>query len=171
MISVFYDGKCGMCRREIAHYQKIAEAGKFQWVDIARDKDALISFNIAQAEALLYLHALDQSNRVHVGIDAFVLIWNNLPRWWILGLIFRNSVLKKFAISSNCISGPKEILSNGKGGALFKVGNYKELAKLIIFYNKNLNARNKKINFASKNIHRFDYKKNLNSYLNVITNN
>ena len=97
MISVFYDGKCGMCRREIAHYQKIAEAGKFQWVDIARDKDALISFNIAQAEALLYLHALDQSNRVHVGIDAFVLIWNNLPRWWILGLIFRNSVLKKFA--------------------------------------------------------------------------
>ena len=86
-------------------------------------------------------------------------------------VLLEASVLKKFAISSNCISGPKEILSNGKGGALFKVGNYKELAKLIIFYNKNLNARNKKINFKSKNIHRFDYKKNLNSYLNVITNN
>ena len=27
MITVFYDGKCGLCRREIAHYMRIAPAG------------------------------------------------------------------------------------------------------------------------------------------------
>ena len=38
-------------------------------------------------------------------------------------------MLKKFIISSNCHTGPKEILLNGKGGLLFKVGDYEELAK------------------------------------------
>lgn len=80
-------------------------------------------------------------------------------------------VLKKFVISSNCVSGPKEILSNGKGGALFKVRNYKELARLIIFYNKNLKMRSRKIKFALKNIYRFDYKKNLNLYSKLVQDN
>ena len=32
-------------------------------------------------------------------------------------------------ISSNCPTGPKEILLNGKGGLLFKVEDYKDLSK------------------------------------------
>jgi len=79
-------------------------------------------------------------------------------------------ILKKFVISSNCVSGPKEILSNGNGGALFKVRNYKELKKLIIFYNKNRKISNKKIKFGLNNIYRFNYKNNLNLYSSVITN-
>ena len=34
--------------------------------------------------------------------------------------------LKKFIISSDCPTGPKEILDSGKGGFLFKVGNIQE---------------------------------------------
>ena len=78
-------------------------------------------------------------------------------------------ILKKFIISSNCLSGPKEILLNGKGGALFKVGDYNELKKLIIFYKKNPKIRNRKIKFALKKINRFNYKTNLDLYLNLIT--
>ena len=37
--------------------------------------------------------------------------------------------LKKYVISSDCPTGPKEILGNGKYGSLFKLGNYKQLAK------------------------------------------
>ena len=29
MIKVFYDGKCGLCSKEINHYRKIAGAGIF----------------------------------------------------------------------------------------------------------------------------------------------
>ena len=43
--------------------------------------------------------------------------------------IIRALTLKKFIISSDCETGPKEILSNGKGGFLFKVGDYKTLAQ------------------------------------------
>ena len=45
-------------------------------------------------------------------------------------------VLKKFIIFSNCRTGPKEILLNGNGGLLFKVGNYKDLAKKFNYYSK-----------------------------------
>ena len=35
-------------------------------------------------------------------------------------------------ISSNCNSGPSEILLNGKGGDLFKISDYDELSKKIV---------------------------------------
>ncbi len=76
--------------------------------------------------------------------------------------------LKKFVISTNCPTGPKEILSNGRGGILFNVGDYKDLAKKIIFFSNNKRRLMSKINFAYKNLRRFDMKKNLNLYLNEI---
>ena len=45
--------------------------------------------------------------------------------------------LNKFIISSNCPTGPKEILDNGKGGLLFEVGNYEQLSRKILIYQKN----------------------------------
>ena len=43
-------------------------------------------------------------------------------------------VLRKFIISSNCQTGPSEILLNGNGGLLFKVKDYKALSKKILFF-------------------------------------
>ena len=37
--------------------------------------------------------------------------------------------LKKFVISTNCPTGPKEILLNENGGLLFKIGDHKQLTK------------------------------------------
>ena len=77
-------------------------------------------------------------------------------------------VLNKFIISSNCRTGPKEILLGGKGGDLFKVGDHKKLAKLIIDYKKNKHIKIKKLNFARQNLNRFDYKINLKKYLDLV---
>ena len=40
-------------------------------------------------------------------------------------------------ISSNCMTGPKEILLDGKLGHLFQVGNYNDLFNKIILFIKN----------------------------------
>ena len=79
-------------------------------------------------------------------------------------------VLKKFIISSSCETGPKEILLNGNGGLLFKVGNYKELAKKIIFYTMNKPKCKKLLNNSYKSLKRFDYKINLLKYFKLINN-
>ena len=78
--------------------------------------------------------------------------------------------LKKFIISSNCPTGPREILLNGKAGFLFSIRNENELSKKISAYYKNKKKLNKMINLGYKNIDRFDGKKNLLKYYNLINN-
>ena len=89
MIKVFYDGKCGLCRREIAHYQRIAPAHVFDWVDITVDASSLERLGVTYADGLKLLHAQDSQNTLHVGVDAFILIWQQMPRWRVLAQIVR----------------------------------------------------------------------------------
>lgn len=76
--------------------------------------------------------------------------------------------LNKFVISSNCPTGPSEILDNGKGGLLFEVGNYKELSEKIVFFKENQIKCQKKLNFAKKRLSRFDFSKNLKKYHDIL---
>jgi len=73
--------------------------------------------------------------------------------------------LNKFVISTNCSTGPSEILSNGKGGDLINLKDYKTLSKKIIEFYFNKKQFDKKKKFALKQLTRFDYKKNLTQYL------
>ena len=87
-------------------------------------------------------------------------------------ILLEAQYLKKYIISSNCSSGPKEILMNGNAGDLFKVNDYKDLAKKINAYckNKNKNKFKKKILLGYKNLNRFDHKKNCQKYYEILNN-
>ncbi len=56
-------------------------------------------------------------------------------------ILLETACIKKLIISSNCKVGPNEILQGGKGGILFKVGDYNGLFNIL----KNLNIKTKKI--------------------------
>jgi glycosyltransferase involved in cell wall biosynthesis len=96
--------------------------------------------------------------------DLFILSskYEGLPN-----VILEAIVLKKFVISSDCPTGPKEILDNGKGGELFKTGSYTDLSKKILKFTKNKKLK-KKINFAYRSLDKYNHKKNLNKYFNKI---
>ena len=85
-------------------------------------------------------------------------------------VLLEAAVLKKFIISTNCPTGPREILQNGKGGFLFKVGDYKDLSKKILYYHLNQKKLKIKINYNYKNLIRFDSNKNLQKYYSEIKN-
>ena len=105
MITVFYDGKCGLCSKEIRHYMKISPPKTFIWRDIANEPQHLKNINVSQSNALRRLHVADQEGTIHVGIDAFIAIWRKLPRWHLLALVCAvpgirftlNSFYNKFA--------------------------------------------------------------------------
>ena len=65
-------------------------------------------------------------------------------------------------ISTNCNSGPKEILKNGLNGYLVKINDIDTLTKLIV---KNLNKPNKlKINNMFKSLKEFSLEQNVKKY-------
>ncbi len=73
-------------------------------------------------------------------------------------------------ISSDCPTGPKEILLNGKLGDLFKVGDYKKLFFLIQNFIKNKKKLISKSRNAKKYLKRFNLNSNCEKYNNVISN-
>jgi glycosyltransferase involved in cell wall biosynthesis len=84
-------------------------------------------------------------------------------------VLLESIVLKKNIISSDCETGPKEILDDGKGGTLFKTNDYKDLAKKILLFYKNKKKYKKKNKIAYKRLKRFDYNYNLNKYFKLVS--
>ena len=76
--------------------------------------------------------------------------------------------LKKFVISTNCPTGPSEILLRGKAGYLFEIGNYKQLAKKILIHYKRQRRNKLMTNYGYLSLSRYDYKKNCEKYFNLI---
>ena len=83
-------------------------------------------------------------------------------------VLIETQLLKKFIISSDCPTGPKEILNNGKSGLLFKNNNTKDLINKIIYYKKNINFLKIKQTYGYNQLRRFDLNLNLNKYYKKI---
>ena len=87
MITVFYDGACSLCAREIGYYRRIAPAGVFVWQDITESAESLAREGVSLAQGLRLLHVKDNAGRLHIGVDAFIVIWKALRRWRLLALV------------------------------------------------------------------------------------
>ena len=101
--------------------------------------------------------------------DVFILSskFEGLPN-----VLIEAQMMKKFIISSNCPTGPREILKNGNAGYLFKNNDYRDLKKNIqkFMINKDSYEIQKKIKLGFKNLDRFDETKNLEKYYKEIIN-
>ena len=98
--------------------------------------------------------------------DVFVLTskYEGLPN-----VLLEAQSQKKYILSSNCSSGPKEILMNGKCGDLFKVQDDEKLFRLLLNYKKNIKKFKIKALRGYNHLNRFDYKNNLREYHNLVT--
>ena len=83
-------------------------------------------------------------------------------------VILEAITLNKFVISSDCPTGPAEILDKGKGGLLFKPKDYKDLARKIIFYTKNKKTCKQMLKYSKSRLIRFDQNTNLKKYYDLV---
>tara|TARA_B100000795_G_C22782454_1_gene433014 strand:+ start:422 stop:1567 length:1146 start_codon:yes stop_codon:yes gene_type:complete len=99
--------------------------------------------------------------------DIFILssIFEGLPN-----VLLEAIALNSFVISTDCPTGPSEILDKGKGGFLFKMSNHKDLSNKILAYIKDKKSYDKKLKFAHKRLNRFNYDLNLKKYFNITNN-
>ena len=153
------------------HYQResLIDAGNngIEFINISPLKSDLIDFISRNklGHKVKLMNFVENPFNLIKQTDLFILSskYEGLPN-----VLLEALVLNKFIISSNCSTGPKEILLNGKGGLLFKIGNYKELSKQIQFYTKNKKKCKNMLKFATNNLNRFDYNKNLEKYYNLV---
>lgn len=86
---VLFDGACPLCRREIAHYRRLAGATRLRWVDIAQTPDLEKRFGVARDAALSRFHVRDCRGHWQTGAHGFVEVWRHLAGYRWLGRAIR----------------------------------------------------------------------------------
>jgi predicted DCC family thiol-disulfide oxidoreductase YuxK len=81
--TVYYDGGCPVCSREVRFYQGRAGAASFAWVDVAGSDDAALGPGLTRAAALARMHLRRADGTIVTGAAAFAEIWRFMPglRW------------------------------------------------------------------------------------------
>ena len=97
LIEIFYDGKCGLCSKEINYYKRISPKNIFKWNDIANNPNELKNIKVSQYDALMYLHGLDRDKNLKIGVDAFILIWDQLRFWNLLSFLVKLPIIYSIA--------------------------------------------------------------------------
>ena len=97
--------------------------------------------------------------------DVFILTSNfeGLPN-----VLLEALCLKKIIISTNCPTGPSEILLNGKYGLLTKLNDRHNLSEVILKVGRSKNNYQKLANRGFKSLDRFSYSKNMDKYLSLV---
>jgi predicted DCC family thiol-disulfide oxidoreductase YuxK len=85
--TVYFDGACPICRREIAHYRTREGAADISWVDVVASGPVELGTDLDRDAALARLHVRREDGSLVSGAEAFATIWARLPAYAWLGRI------------------------------------------------------------------------------------
>jgi ubiquinone biosynthesis monooxygenase Coq7 len=92
--TVYFDGACPLCAKEITTYQTWRGADKIEWIDASRCEEIELGTQLNRQQALNKLHARDETGQLVSGAAAFIVMWRQLPALgWITPLLERRWVI------------------------------------------------------------------------------
>ena len=86
-LTVYYDGGCPICAREIGMYRSCRGADRIAWVDADAVSGDTVAPGLSRHDALGRFHVIDRSGRAFSGGAAFSALWRSLPAFSMLGRI------------------------------------------------------------------------------------
>jgi predicted DCC family thiol-disulfide oxidoreductase YuxK len=82
-LTIYYDGSCPLCRREIAFYRRQPGSERLDWMDVSAG--ACLGEGLSCDAAMRRFHVREASGRLLSGGAAFARLWRALPGWRLLG--------------------------------------------------------------------------------------
>jgi predicted DCC family thiol-disulfide oxidoreductase YuxK len=89
-VTVWFDGACPLCRREIALMRRLDRRGRIAFLDVASGHDQ--SCPIDRRDLLARFHAREGAKMLS-GAGAFAAMWRAIPALRPLGLLARNKTM------------------------------------------------------------------------------
>lgn len=85
-LTIYYDGSCPLCRREIALYLRLPAARRLHWQDVSQGEG--LGEGLSCEMAMRRFHVRDNHGRLFSGGAAFARLWRALPGWRVAGWLF-----------------------------------------------------------------------------------
>jgi ubiquinone biosynthesis monooxygenase Coq7 len=86
-LTVYFDGACPVCSREIATYRRLRGGAAIDWVDASRCAPEALGPGLERGAALARLLARRADGTLVDGAAAFAALWRRLPAFSLLGRI------------------------------------------------------------------------------------
>lgn len=80
-LTVYYDGACPVCSREIAVYQRQVGAEQCVWIDASVCAESALGEGLSRGSALTRFHVRRADGVLVDGMRGFALLWQALPRF------------------------------------------------------------------------------------------
>jgi len=87
-LTVYYDGACPVCSREISFYRQCSGAEALTWVDASQSVQREVAPGLTKDAALSRFHVATETGELIKGGEAFALLWTAIPRFRMLGRVF-----------------------------------------------------------------------------------
>jgi predicted DCC family thiol-disulfide oxidoreductase YuxK len=78
-LTVFYDGDCPLCSREIAFYGRCRGADRIKWLDVSQTTEPDVAAGLSREQATRRFHVQLSDGRFVSGGRAFAELWAVLP--------------------------------------------------------------------------------------------
>jgi predicted DCC family thiol-disulfide oxidoreductase YuxK len=74
-LTVYYDGACPLCTREIAWYRRLRANAAIDWTDVSRCGDAGLPPGLSREQALARFHVRAADGSLRSGAAGFLALW------------------------------------------------------------------------------------------------
>ena len=89
-LTIFYDGKCHLCSREMKAYKKRDKKGLLDFVNIVGKEFELKKEELNFKDVNKVLHVRKADGSIVKGVDAFIEIWNILEMFSIMSFLAKH---------------------------------------------------------------------------------
>lgn len=95
MLTVYYDGACPLCRKEINFFRRRSNDNNVEWVDASLSDTDAVAADLTRSAALTRFHVRLPDGSLQSGARGFAELWAVMPGFGWLGRFARGRLVSQ----------------------------------------------------------------------------